>query len=745
MLGVFNWYMIHNWKFRQTILFAVVVIVLALVLHQIRAAQSVLTYLSDHSATIDVQLDNLRGTLAEYRPLTSDERLVLFDETVGFTHRPPANMVIAGQDCLKNVVECSVNEIGLGNACNMCLQASAHCIHYNQPVYLHTVENNFNNSKQQQKSKNRDSESDEAAASKVLYPANSRPNKGYCTPLVVASTPNTSSGGGDLLPTVTLKRCNQSTARRVLAKLTENAIGYTFLCQCLDERVFTQRVPLMSDCDLPVVCEKRGGTTAGYDMNKLFSFDQLTCDNCPIGTRPDRDALTNLPTCVAKGFAEMTAAEFNLLVPPAPRSIGTLPVTSDAIDPSYASLFSHPNERTLYDPCSFDPITGKELQNWECSLTHTLVADKKDRIYFCTSHVLYLTTVLQSETYLRGNVDGRYPAACVRVIGPLASNVAEIVEYWNGGQWSGKENTESGRDYLDVNAVRRHMVVPAPLSGIVFTRPAYNSGIIGSGVAKAIRYLVDVMITHARVFYEWPTDKKKIDERVTGDNRIYGMHQMIRRTKFPVYIFQSQYEADNNDTYFVHNEYAAPEDVEYPAIVNFEELIENYNVVLVAYNARAPNDSSDLTIRTIPSNEFGDAGLPHIFMPAPLTPLGVPIPYIGANKMKNIPSCSQIGRYTMLEIEEPALGFPNYPVLDIITPLYTSFVTCSTSVDDRFDGLVVPNMLQTVGITGMDYKFSTSTLAFDSDGVAYAIWLGHRDHLSAYVEHLPAIPLENLY
>ncbi|KAL1460456.1 hypothetical protein WDU94_012438 [Cyamophila willieti] len=566
---------------RQTFLFLVVVVVLLLVFVQIHKCETILTY-----CNASIELDK-NDKLPEYRPLVHGERLVLFDETVGFSRRAATTAahdddvaVNGGKDCTTRLVECIVGKTGLDNVCNTCLQASARCIHYDTPVSLHGFSQNET----------------------TLYPANSSLHKGYCTPVVDTRVSSTH----------TLKQCNQSTGNRLLAKLNEAAVGYTFLCKCINEEIFTQKIQLMSDCDVPVLCEKTGGITIGYDMSKHFTFDSLDCTECPIGTMSRRNPNTGLPACVSKGFGELTSEEYALLVPTAPFGVRHLSLSDDSIDPEYAKLFTHSN-RTLYDPCSYDPLTGETFGVNQCALTYTTpISHGANCIYYCTTYDPTLATVLQSESYLRGNTNGAYPSACVRVIPASASKLAEIVEYWNGTPWSASEN-------------KTDLIVTSPMVGTAFSRNVYNNN--SSSVSGSIKFLVDVLITNAQMLYVWSDNV----EEISGIN---NMHHMIRYSKNKL--------GGDYSVMFKQNTTGA----NYPLIVTSFDMLSKLNVVVVAYNARVPNAALVNPIRSHVHSEYGDFGLPCVRMMS-----GFPIPYVGTNEAIPVPQCSQIGRYNMERVD----------------------------------------------------------------------------------------------
>lgn len=264
------------------------------------------------------------------------------------------------------------------------------------------------------------------------YSANENVNEGYCINVILINTDiqkkvvksNSISNKAD---NITIPVCNPNTGERILTKLNKSH-NFKIDCICKHPDIITQKIPLESDCDVPVACS--GGTLIGPDWrnNKILVdiVEDLQCDNCPPDSFPDRNAETNYPICRHRTFAESTIDDVEMRPRLYPEGIPLLSLSHPAIEPDFVKKFDKPHSRKVPNPCGFDILTNKIFYQNECELAHT--PDKS--IYFCKSNDVGVLTVQISDDYLRGN-SGQWANGCFRYTDDEIHTSYAVAEYYN--------------------------------------------------------------------------------------------------------------------------------------------------------------------------------------------------------------------------------------------------------------------------------------------------------------------------
>jgi hypothetical protein len=288
-------------------------------------------------------------------------------------------------------------------SCAYCIEPNAKCIHYDTDVQIELENGKFE-----------------------TWEANTSPNLGYCTSLLMkkSSKKQQSPGDSPVDDEVVLKPCNRNTGNRILVKSDPTAMGYTFTCICKEPTLITQTLPLISDCDKPVGCQ--GGKLTGANWQDAKTYvdivNDLECSECPPGTVAGRNPVTNHPVCEMISFVNDVSADDAY-----PTGFKFLNVTDEAIEPQFAEQFlNNGANRRVPDPCSFDIITGTPFMHNECVLDSTL--DKK--IFFCRTNTDTVATMQYEDDYLKGN-GGTWANGCYKFTQNSDNVKAYITEWYN--------------------------------------------------------------------------------------------------------------------------------------------------------------------------------------------------------------------------------------------------------------------------------------------------------------------------
>ena len=593
--------------------------------------------------------------LNKYPPVNYDPSLY---GRKGIGVRSANNIHLDGLDCLHQKVECTIGSSGIANSCSLCLQNSAKCVHYSTSVRV--VDKLHNRI--------------------TTYAKNSSPDRGYCTPLESSSADSTDS--------VSLNPCHPSTGIRYLMKLNPKSEGYTFICKCKDDNFFTQIVPLMTDCNQPVSCEKTGGKLGSYDWEEEFNPQTVTCVDCPTGMKPGRASGSNYPICVYKTFGELTKEEALQSLPPIPKNLRLLNVgTSEALAPGVKLGFTYPNERDIPDPCSYDPFTGELFSDQQCRLANARMTPGEDRIYYCQTLDIALLAIRTDNDYLQNN-GGRYPNACIRILPEridAAHEHAQIVEYWNVP----KEERSHGDSHAD-DAKKKQFVLPT------------------TGVRLGLDTLLKL-----------------------HPDLLYPLHLLVKAL------------VHNSDLLWIRSK---EPNVNYGAgemqrVRNIHRNIGD-EIFLFAYNASYPANHQGVVLfpyQEYPLMELGTAGMPG-------TKRFGPVPYLLKNVMLKCPRCENIGSYkngfSDSRPNEKDLGM--LTLADFERMLYQAYVACQSGKDSRVP--IIPNHGLTPGVHFRDYVYSTACLLiYSRRKFLRSIWLGDEKDLSTYLTRLPGLPSEKLF
>lgn len=257
------------------------------------------------------------------------------------------------------------------------------------------------------------------SAAVLTYPPNKTIYEGYCLDAFSANA----DAKRQIQRPLSLDSCNPNTAERMLFLADVKTTGYKIGCVCKYPDMFTQRIPLESDCDVPVACE--GGRLVGPNwMNadgvRVDVVRELSCADCPIDAYPSRDASTGRPVCRRRTFAEKINDDSY------PKNFPLLSLDDPAVEPAFAEKFSHPDKRSVPNPCAFDFFTTKPFTRGECELART--ADGS--IFFCKSNDIGVATLQADDDYLRGN-GGRWANGCIRFTENASRVDFALAEFYN--------------------------------------------------------------------------------------------------------------------------------------------------------------------------------------------------------------------------------------------------------------------------------------------------------------------------
>lgn len=665
----------------------------------------------------------------------STSRVVLFDEQAIFYNDIDHTVVgnsdqfVSGRDCLqKPLTSCTIGAEGIADTCNLCIQASARCVHYDRPVSLHELTYDWDRP-------NKDPV--------LIVPRNTSKSEGYCTPLLSNATGNER----------TLEPCNPSTCIRYLAKPALDATGYMFVRRCTNDAIFTQRVPLDSDCDVPVSCESTGGKSVNYNMHAQFDISDVECDQCPLGTKFIIDPISRLPICTRKTFIELTSQEADSLLPKIPPGLATLDVDSHpAIDVRIKQLFEDSPNRSLLDPCAFDPLTGEVWSNMDlCELVSACVYDddgddtksslsKSPRVYYCKSNSLETVAVIQTESILTNNTNGAYPNACIRVVDKNQESAIplEVIEYWNSSVNNNNNSKDDGGD--DENRVGKKQSLAPPTTGTLVSA-SLNDGYDWQGkgtISRRLKIMINALINSSDVVNVF-VDNPQTDV-FTGK---YGARKFTRMAK---HSGDGGVGGEACALYALRNDGAGSSNDKIPAYPRLDT--KSVQIVVVFYNFHYPTHHEGPFTRrgAAATTEYGYNGLPVIF----LSGIGFLSDIMSGrsdNRKVDLLECKDIGRLANAPYERN-LFFPGFSKIEMFgfkDLLYSCFVACRSPVDPtRLP--VVPNIFQTPPSNpDPDYAFTTSVLAIDEQNVIYSTWLGNPDDVPSYLNSLPSKPEHNLW
>lgn len=659
-------------------------------------------------------------------------RLVLFDEQAIFyndiDHTDVGNsdknarIFVSGRDCLQTPLTlCTIGAEGIADTCNLCIQASARCVHYDRPVSLHELTSDL----------------DRPNIDPVLVvPRNASKSEGYCTPLLSNVTGNER----------TLEPCNPSTCIRYLAKPSLDATGYMFVRRCINDAIFTQRVPLDSDCDVPVSCESTGGKSVNYNMHAQFDISDVECDQCPLGTKFIIDPISRLPICTRKTFIELTSQEADSLLPKIPPGLATLDVDSHpAIDVRIKQLFEDSPNRSLLDPCAFDPLTGEVWSNMDlCELVYACVYDGDDdddtespRIYYCKSDSLETIAVIQTESILTNNTNGAYPNACIRVVDKNQESTIplEVIEYWN----SLVNNKDNDGD--DENQAGKKQSLAPPTTGTLVSA-SLNKGYDWQGtgtISRRLKIMINALINMSNVVNVFVDDPQT--DVFTGK---YGARKFTRMAKHPG---DGGVGGEACALYALRNDGAGSSNDKVPAYPRLDT--KSVQIAVVFYNFHYPTHHKGPFTRRGASatTEYGYNGLPVIY----LFGIGFLSDILTGqrdNRKVGVLECKDIGRLANAPYEGKLFFFQEIGNIELVgfrDLLYSCFVACRSPVDPtRLP--VVPNLFQTPPSNpDPNYAFTTSVLAIDEQNVIYSTWLGNPDDVPSYLNSLPSKPDHKLW
>lgn len=630
-----------------------------------------------------------RPPLEPYRALKAGEIEHLYADVT----QNVADIHLDGKDCTRDLVLCNVSTQGiLSDACLMCNQQTATCVHYDSPVAIKSGNNIM-----------------------ATYPPNVRETEGYCTPVISGGT----DGARTSMKVSALRECHPNTGDRYLTKLDAGSDSYMFTCVCKDPLYFTQSVPLVSNCSVPVSCESTGGITPTVDIlnstGRPVDPGNVSCINCGLGTKPGHDPRTRLPICVSKGYHELNGTEEKALLPPFPMG-AQVELVSEAkwLDPRVRDAFVYPNERHIINPCSVDPFTGEALPPSSRPFCQMMKTERDE--YYCWSGSPKVLYVRRTHNILRNN-NGRAPDGCW----PLPTGDACVWEYWNAKPLApvaskhGKQNDDDAADKR----------LALPIRGVRIR----VSDLLESTKSVALRVLILARLYRSENV--WVKQEAADDTDATGK---YDGGDMIRRT---VLHFE-----DDGTTAFVSRR---DNNSSYPIIIgdapgNIYMFVYDSVALPALHNAPA-----------VPSNlyrERGTAGLP-ISTSSPsllsIFDISVIIPFVGPNRDIDCLACDDIGNYFKAT-------FSDIFDSNIITKLSTagefldhlngaSFVACLTN-EPRIP--IAPNLHRSGDISSTDYQYTTGILILSGLQVIRSLWLGDPNHIPAYIEHLPALPQKPL-
>lgn len=252
------------------------------------------------------------------------------------------------------------------------------------------------------------------------YPPNANTFEGYCMTIPVKSNAQAKRKTNKQELPLPLHPCNTNTGERIITRTVTGT--YEVNCICKHPDIITQRIPLVSDCNVPVACS--GGLLVGpHWWNQYIRVDimnDLSCEQCPEDSVADRDPSTNKPICRKRTFVEKEVDDVY------PSNFPLLPITHPAIAKEHAEHFIYSTKRHVPNPCAFDFFSRQPFTKNECELAST--ADQQ--IYFCKSNDLTVVTVQADDDYLRGNA-GKWANGCFKFTEHSKYVDHAIAEYYN--------------------------------------------------------------------------------------------------------------------------------------------------------------------------------------------------------------------------------------------------------------------------------------------------------------------------
>lgn len=678
---------------KQRVFVCIYICVIIILLKSVQKIIDLLNAINIASSSQNTRDDE--QTIARYK--NRGEISQYFDESIiiGYPTTSSGTTVIEGNKCSDKFFQCTIGEVGLSDVCNQCVETNARCIHYDSPVRI------------------RDFYTGEFIGDP--YPANTNSNLGYCTPFESRTRNNEQE----------LKSCNSNTGKRYLAKMSKYSSGYMMVCVCNDDLFFTQKIPLTSDCIVPQACERTGGTTTGFDFRTNdFEIEKLRCENCPLGTHFKRDPITKIPRCVPKKFTELTVNEADVLLPPTPANIRKLIVgQSDFIRSDIRDKFVH-KDRTLYDPCSYDPITGEIFTEIQCNLYRS-----SSGINYCASADLSIIAVIQSDTILAQN-DSLYPNACMRVWNNDKDRPppVEIVEFWNAPKSDSKLSAPKTGSMVKFN-----MEPGFPVDS------KFNN-------SYALAFIVNSLINNSKKIFV-ARERKNFNVMRLVDR--YSA-RMLERYEKSVGLGGRGGGGGGGSSPSSENFHIIRESDYELRRIPFSDK-KPIQIFIVFYNARYPNDHvASSFIKSTPRYELGEGKLPGIA--ESVGTLLLPTPRVYDNRIIDLLPCENIGRlssafslsgYYSFDLKYTNIDFTNFQ-----DRLFNSFVSCVPPQSMASSFPIVPNAFIENPMSKeqyLPYMYLTCVLAIDHSGTVYSIWLGDFSDISKYIGRLPSTPQVNLY
>lgn len=659
-----------------------------------------------------------KRSLQPYRKLRSNEIISLFPEYI-----PPHTITIDGPNCIEKLVACSVVDPfkdTVVDKCLSCIQQNAKCIHYDVPVFVRDRTNKV----------------------VMTYPANKNVNEGYCTPIVDATGGSSSINSAlinddDNIPKVsTLRECHPNTGLRNLTKLDTTEDSYIFTCSCIDSTFFTQEIPLMSNCSIPVSCENTGGKTPSDKVltkdGSPFVKNDIQCVDCPVGTRPDKDLFTGNPICVKKRYGELTHEEATALLPSFTVDPSMIYKVSEAewLDDRIKKAFLLPDEREIINPCSIDPFTNIpfSLTNTvACTLEHEPIED----VWYCNPGSGGVASLRRSHDVLKNN-NGKYSNGCF-VFGPEKyngardSNVLQIYEYWNSII---PEPTLSDEKKEENKNVLQYFQFSLPTRGY---RLEFNA-LLNHINSVPLRVLIRSLILRGKHLWLRISDFSEVwkGPEATGQYDNFDMQRLDVVNVVDGYVYVK----------FVNSPY--------PVKISTDRLfLFVYDSGLFPYYHQYPIMKMESG-----TGEKGVAGIPAALNWRYLQIANVALtllPHIGRNHRIPLVSCYDIGSLIHSTFE---FADPIDPIHDILSVTdFTSgkngacFVSCYSKVDRRLN--IFPNYQRggpSSDLSVVDYKYASSVIAFDRISKTISnLWLENPKDIVLYLAELPKTPDRKLF